>query len=298
MDEASEVIALADGDLVAHPDWLRELVRPLQDARVGVAYGNRWYLPRDGQWGSLVRYLWNAAAVVMMARFSIPWAGTLAIRRSVLRQAGLIEKWSRAAVDDAPLPALMRQFEYQVRFVPALLMVNREECSLGAGYEFMKRQLFWTRIYHGTWLPLLLFVLAITVVLLSALGLTLYGLWAARWDVAGWSGGGLGLHYVLMLVLLAAMECGARRVVRRQGEETAWVSPRVLWRLTPALVLTEIVYLVATVAAHFQQYVVWRGVTYHVRGPWEVRQASVPATAAAEGDGAQPPPRRHDGAAC
>ena len=288
LDDACEVIALADGDLAAHPDWLRELVAPLQDERVGVTFGNRWYMPRCGQWGSLVRYLWNAAAVLLMSHFSIPWAGTLAIRRSLLLPSGLLEKWGAAVVDDAPLPALLRNLGQQLKFVPALMMVNREECSLAASYEFIKRQLFWTRTYHATWIPLLSLVLAVTFLLLSSVALTVYGLLASRWDVAVWAGGGLGTHYLLMLWLLGTVEVGVRRVVRRRGEATAWVSPRVLWRLVPALVLTEIVYLAATLSAHFQEYVVWRGVTYHVRGPWDVRLVADPPIATADGGLRQP----------
>ena len=58
LDESIDVVAMADGDLVAHPDWLRELVTPLvQHERVGVVTGNRWFnssaLPRSA--GGLIK---------------------------------------------------------------------------------------------------------------------------------------------------------------------------------------------------------------------------------------------------
>jgi cellulose synthase/poly-beta-1,6-N-acetylglucosamine synthase-like glycosyltransferase len=60
------VLAVIDADAVPHRWWLRDLVAPLSDPRVGVATGNRWYMPEHANWGSLVRYLWNVGAVVQV----------------------------------------------------------------------------------------------------------------------------------------------------------------------------------------------------------------------------------------
>ena len=56
---------------------------------MGVASGNRWYMPAEATAGSLVRYLWNAAAVVQMYWYGIAWGGSLAFKTKLLREAGL-----------------------------------------------------------------------------------------------------------------------------------------------------------------------------------------------------------------
>src|SRR4029077_13226662 len=66
LDESYKVVALLDADTIPHRTWLRELVAPLAAERVGAATGNRWYMPKEISWGSLVRYTWNSAAVVQM----------------------------------------------------------------------------------------------------------------------------------------------------------------------------------------------------------------------------------------
>jgi cellulose synthase/poly-beta-1,6-N-acetylglucosamine synthase-like glycosyltransferase len=72
LNDDCEVVALIDSDTVPHPRWLRELVLPLADRRIGLTAGNRWYVPIKDQWGSLARYLWNISAVLQMNFYTIP----------------------------------------------------------------------------------------------------------------------------------------------------------------------------------------------------------------------------------
>lgn len=80
-----EVVATIDADCTPHRTQLRELVAPLVDPQVGAATGDRWYMPEDAAWGGLIRYLWNAAAVVPMYWHRIAWGGTLAMRADFVR---------------------------------------------------------------------------------------------------------------------------------------------------------------------------------------------------------------------
>ena len=98
-----EVVALLDADTIPHRTWLRELVAPLADPRVGAATGNRWYMPAEATWASLVRYLWNAAAIVQMYCYGIPWGGTLALKTRVFRQSDLLDRWGQAFCEDTML---------------------------------------------------------------------------------------------------------------------------------------------------------------------------------------------------
>ena len=83
-----------------------------------------------------------------MHAIQIPWAGSLAIRSDVFRRAGLRDKWSRAIVDDGPVRTAVKEQNLKLRFVPSLIMANREECSLGFACNFLRRQLTWITILY------------------------------------------------------------------------------------------------------------------------------------------------------
>jgi cellulose synthase/poly-beta-1,6-N-acetylglucosamine synthase-like glycosyltransferase len=266
-----EVVVIVDGDVVTHPAWLRELVTPLLDPRVGVAHGNRWFMPADAGWGSLVRYVWNAAAIVPMCYLGIPWAGTFAIRKSVLFESGLFDTWPRTVVPDAPSRDLLAKRGLEVRFVPSLMMVNRERCSLAFSLDFLKRQMTWTRVYHSRYWPVLVHAVASTLAPTAALGLVMFGLAAGRVDVAALSGGAFFGYYLGLLAMFALLEFVVRRVVRARGEPTAWLTPLKLFKLLWALPLTLCVHFAAVMLATFRRRVVWRGVVYQINSPLDVQ---------------------------
>lgn len=139
LDDSYEVVALADADTIVHPHWLRELVSPLGDPKIGATTGNRWYVPTNRYWGSLVRYTGNIATVVQMYLFGIPWGGTLAVKTEVLRQTGLLEKWAQSFGEDLMMPNVLKKHGLRVKFVPSLIMVNREECDLLGIIEYLQR---------------------------------------------------------------------------------------------------------------------------------------------------------------
>jgi cellulose synthase/poly-beta-1,6-N-acetylglucosamine synthase-like glycosyltransferase len=143
-----KVIALLDSDTVPHENWLCELVAPLADESVSATTGNRWYLPKECGWGSLLRYFWNAAAVVTMQMWGVPWGGTLAIKRNVLEHSDLRERWRRAGCEDVPLVHSLKQLRKEIRFVPSLIMVDRGEIGMGDCSRFLDRQLLWVRLYY------------------------------------------------------------------------------------------------------------------------------------------------------
>ncbi|MDP7018787.1 MAG: glycosyltransferase, partial [Pirellulaceae bacterium] len=110
LDDSFEVVAMADGDLIAHPDWLRDLVAPLlRDDKVAATFGNRWFMPEESHMGSLVRYTWGVAAAISMCFLSMPWGGCFAIKMSVVRKLNLIEKWSQFIAFDAATPGDLKR---------------------------------------------------------------------------------------------------------------------------------------------------------------------------------------------
>ena len=103
IDASHEIVAVLDSDTIPHASWLRQLAAPLKDPRVGVSSGNRWYMPPAPAAGSMVRYLWNVAAVVQMYWYGIGWGGSLAIQAKFLRQSDLRQRLANGFSDDTTI---------------------------------------------------------------------------------------------------------------------------------------------------------------------------------------------------
>jgi hypothetical protein len=240
------------------------------DPKVGAAHGNRWFLPQEAGWGSMVRYVWIAASVIPMYWFGIPWAGTFVVRRKALESSDLKQKWGRSIVPDAPTLEALKQLGMRLKFVPSLMMINRERCGLAFCHDFMKRQMMWTRLYNPQFWPVIVHAAALVAVVLVLVGLFVGGAVAA--DAATlWAAAAAAI--VLLgstLVLLGLMESAVREVARRRGQ-TGIHAPWAFWLKVPAaVVLTLFVHASAVVLATLRNRVTWRGVTYVVRKPFDV----------------------------
>jgi cellulose synthase/poly-beta-1,6-N-acetylglucosamine synthase-like glycosyltransferase len=267
LDDSHEVLAIVDADAVPHPTWLRELVAPLADPRVGAATGNRWYMPRDASWGALVRYFWHMAAIVMMYYCRIAWGGTLAIKTRLLRESDVLERWGNAFCEDTMMFDVLRRKGLRLAFVPSLIMVNRENCDLNGVFHWVTRQLLTARLYHSGWIVTVVHGIGTSAALLAACGLLLYGVLQGDGATVAYSAIGLAMYLVGMLTLAAVLEAAVRRVVRQRREPTAWLSISTLLHCWAAVPLTQIYYCGALFTAIFLRRVTWRGVTYHIRGP-------------------------------
>jgi hypothetical protein len=270
LDASYEAIALLDADTVPHRTWLRELAAPLADDEVAAATGNRWYMPACTSYAALVRWLWNAGAVVTMYWWRIPWGGTLALKMSVLRHSDLLDRWGHALCEDTMLYGVLRRLGYRVAFVPSLMMVNRETCTLANFYGWVRRQLLTVRLYHPAWVLVVAHGLGVSIAQLigvASLGVCAamgYGSAAGRLAVA------MGVYWGTMIGLLLAVERGVGRVSAARGEPTAWLGVSDLPRVAVAMLLTQVLYPVALVSAAFLRTVQWRGVRYRVEGPGRI----------------------------
>ena len=285
LDETYEVVALVDADTTAHRTWLRELVAPLADPGVGAATGNRWYMPADGSWGSLLRNQWNAAAIVQMYCYGIPWGGTLAVKTQLFRQSDLLDRWGRAFCEDTMLFRVLRQLGLRVAFVPSLLMVNRETCSIGGFSEWVRRQLLTARLYHPGWPAVVVHGLFTPVLLAASLAALAAALAMGQAQAAAWIGAGLAVYVVPLPLLLAGLEWSVRPMVAARGEAVGWLRPATAARMLPAIFATQTLYAAALLSAMTLRMVAWRGVRYQVDGPWRIRLLEYrPYTAAAPGE--------------
>ena len=271
LDKTYKVIALVDADTIVHSNWLRELVSPLSDPKVAATTGNRWYLPTGKYWGTLVRYIWNTSAVVQMFLYGIPWGGTLAIKTEAIVKTGLLEKWKHSYSDDTMISRVMRKNGYQVKFVPSLLIVNREETNLPRLFPWMRRQLFSSRLYHPSWLAVV--GDSVLTIVLPNLILTLFfiNFITGQGQVASLALLSYCSYSIGLLALVLILEKSVRQVISKRGEVSARFNKNTIWTILIGTPLTQWVYFIALVSSHWMPIVNWRGVNYRIKGPFKIR---------------------------
>lgn len=143
----SRVLAFADADARPGPDWLQEMILPLQDARVGAVTAYRWYVSeRRGFW-SRVRSQWNGTGLdaMLMDKYRFCWGGSMAIRRKTFQEGDVLEAWRTSITDDVALTRAVQTMGRVVAFAPRACSVNVEECTRAQCVEWCVRQTALTR---------------------------------------------------------------------------------------------------------------------------------------------------------
>jgi cellulose synthase/poly-beta-1,6-N-acetylglucosamine synthase-like glycosyltransferase len=271
LDPTCEVIAFIDADTIAHRTWLQELVMPLQNSEVGATSGNRWYLPNDSQWGSLVRHLWNMTAVIMMQLFRLPWGGTLAIKTQVLHESGLPKLWERSLVEDTPIYQALKAKGWRIEFVPSLFIVNRESCDLLSFLQWSQRQSLFGRLYHPAWLLMLTHAAANLLLLLFTLVALGFALFTQQWQFAQWLASGLMIYLTALAVLANVMDQNVRGMLKRRGEKLSPISFVDRLKIIAAIPFCILVCGAATLLTQGLKRVKWRGIVYRFQDSFLVQ---------------------------
>lgn len=271
LERAVELVAMVDADTLVHPTWLREMVAPFADPRVGASTGNRWYMPEHASWGALTRHQWNVCACIMMYWLSIAWGGSLAVRASVLRDSGILARWRTSLFDDTLIPRVLQEGRWKLAFVPSAMIINREDCNLKGFFAFGRRQLLSARLHHPGWPGVLALapVIAVPTVVAPAVLVAALG-WGSP-AAAAWVGAGLVAYVASFVLLHAPMELAMRRIGRGRGDAVSWLSPVVYARFLLAVPLTMAVFAAMIVSAQRAYRVDWRGITYQLDKAFRVR---------------------------
>lgn len=262
ISERVEYVVFTDADCVAPPDWLRGLLYPFTQPKIGAVSGNRWYGHASG-WGSEIRRIWNAAAIIQMYLYRIPWGGALALRRTSIEQANLISVWTRTLCEDTVVQSALAKIDLQVAWIPRLALVSHEEARPGAAANWIVRQLITAKLYHPAW-PLVAghSLLVGSTTLLSILGIALTGL-AGQGSACLLITSCFAIAQLSNLGLLAWIEETTVPAPERQREvlETARQLPRQLLLVTA----TQLVHSWAALKAMFAQEITWRGIRYRLK---------------------------------
>ena len=266
-----EVVAMIDADAMPHKTWLRELIAPLRNKKIGAVTGQRWYFPPRANMGDLIRYIWNIPAVLQMILFRIPWGGSLALRIDVLQKCNVLDCYEKALVQDVPLFDILKKQGYTIEFAPSILMINRESVTLSSLVPWIQRQLLWAILYHSSWWKIVMHGILVTLVPLLLLTLIATSTFLNQPFIAVLTTSSLIGYAVITLCQLLLLEYLVRRIVKKRNECTKWLTPLKLIAFIPAMILTQILYPKALLFALFSRNIEWRGINYRIDAPLKVK---------------------------
>jgi cellulose synthase/poly-beta-1,6-N-acetylglucosamine synthase-like glycosyltransferase len=264
-------VAFVDADTIPHRSWLRELATGLQPSNVGAATGNRWYIPEQPSLGSMIRHVWNGAAIVQMFWYDIAWGGTLAIKWDTIRKANLLDRWSHALCEDTMLCRELKSISQRIAFVPACMMINREVCTLESFLPWVKRQLLTARLYHPKWF-------AVVGHGVTSAGLLLWGwlgflccICLGEWALASMYAIAMATYHGLLTVMLPWIESAVLAIAEKRGEIARWSRPVGWLRFAGFVWLTQWLYTWALLGCLGMKSVSWRGIQYEVQSGSRIR---------------------------
>jgi cellulose synthase/poly-beta-1,6-N-acetylglucosamine synthase-like glycosyltransferase len=262
-----EILAFADSDVCAPPNWLRHLMYPLRQHRYGAATGYRWFVPRTNNFATLALSAMNAKVAQLLGntRFNQAWGGSMAICPETFRKIGLDRIWQTALSDDLSLTYAVKKAGLKLAFVPACLVASYESTTLPRLFEFARRQFLITRVTRPwTWL----FGLASTLFpVLGLWGGTALAIYAAAADSDKFP-----LYLAVPLTFLACQVGRAlfrQRMIAKMLEKdrdnlkiSAWADVLLSW-------LWTILLLIFIISSAFGRTIRWRGIRYRLVGPTE-----------------------------
>jgi len=257
LEDEDEIIIQVDADAVPYPNWLRDMLLPFADPRVGATSGLRWYAPTEENWGSVVRHYWGCSAMVQMEQFGMVWGGSMAFRRELFETTDLRYRWAHAFVDDLIVSNAVESARLEVRHVPVVLL-NQESINLQDCFQFIRRQSIGVRLGHHSWLQVSCFA-AISGL---ATSVNTFGMVTAAiggdllTSVIAFAGA--AVYAIGFRSLMSRLDREIRHVVRQQGES---VPLRKDYPFNKML-FTLIVYVSCWLSSALVRSVVWRGIRY------------------------------------
>jgi ceramide glucosyltransferase len=261
LPEDFEFLAFADSDGRPGKSWLKRLVAPLNDSRLGASTTMRWLIPNRGNLATVLLAAWNAPIVTMLTENgrNFCWGGGTAIRRTVFDQAEVLEEWRNSVSDDYSMTRALARAGRSIMFLPECLTLSYVETDFPALLEFTNRQILITRVYaQERWTP------AALTHLLYCLTLTL-GTYLTLGNVVAT----LPAFHLAVLTFLPVLLGIIRSALRVAGvtEALPGVRSQIMSQAWIYLLLTSLVpflYLVNFAASLITRKTRWRGITYEL----------------------------------
>ena len=230
---------------------------------MGAATAVRWYSPADSGWGTHVRYVWNAAAIVQMWWYKIPWGGSLAVRRSLLQSANLLTLWKTTFCEDTPLEGALRRADRRLHYVVDLVLDSRESVGLGNVTRWIQRQLLTARLHHGAWPAVFGHALLTSAAMLGLIVCAVAGFWRGEPRLSLLSLAGLLIYELGMVALVRWIDISVTTSAEQESQRVSETRPGML-RTAADIVCSQVLYPWAALAAAATTRVAWRKINYRI----------------------------------
>jgi cellulose synthase/poly-beta-1,6-N-acetylglucosamine synthase-like glycosyltransferase len=268
IDAETEVLVFADSDARPHRAWLRQLVAPLADERVGIATGYRWYLPTRGGFWSVMQSVWNAGIATLLGdhKHNFAWGGSMAIRRHTFDEARVREHWRGALSDDYAMGHAVKKAGYRVTFVPRCLIPTHHDGTFAELLEWASRQIIITKVYsRRLWL-------------LSAVSQFIYNSVLIGGVLLVWHRAVTGENVtapltIIITILSLGILKGTLRLftITKALERHAEQVKRYWWGYCLLTPIVSWLTLYAILKSLTTNRITWRGITYELKSPSETK---------------------------
>ncbi len=256
--KTSRVLAFADSDGRPARRWLRALVAPLSRGGVGAATGFRWYAPAPPTFWSLMRGVWDAVSLSLLASGDCPfaWGGAMALTKETFFDARVPEAWQGAVSDDYALSAAIHRANLKIAYAPGALVPSVDHTGMLEFLRWTRRQMTITRVYRPRlWWTGLIAHLFYCGGMAASIAASIQGNRLAEWALIAQLSPGMlkGLNRAtLAKASLPELEPWFRR---HSWIHAIWV-PLATW-----------IWLLAFVLSSFGNTVSWRGRRYEIKRP-------------------------------
>jgi cellulose synthase/poly-beta-1,6-N-acetylglucosamine synthase-like glycosyltransferase len=263
-----DAFVFCDSDGRPPRNWLKRLVAPLAELRLGASTTFRWYLLEKGGFWSALLSAWNAPIATFQGEHAgaFCWGGGTAIRREVFESLHVMAAWQGAASDDLALTRVLRDSNASIRFVPECLVPSIAAVNASSFFQFTNRQIIFTRVYE----PRLWWRAGLAHAIYAAmlvLGITI---------AAGNFLAGAPMFQIVMLLLLPPLLGMVRGILRLLAviellpeRKQSLLAQGWIWTMLAPLV--PLIALWNHLVSATTRRIVWRGIRYELVSPTVTR---------------------------
>jgi len=135
-----EVYVLADSDIYAPENWLKQLIKPLSSKNIGISTTFPLFIPIDGFWSKL-KLAWGFVGQRLMesriSRFG--WGGSLAFRKDLIDDE-FIENFRNCLSDDIEITRRCKRLKLRIYYVDKVLPIVYSKENFKSFIEWSNRQ--------------------------------------------------------------------------------------------------------------------------------------------------------------